>query len=151
MYENFLLFYDVREELTKDKALFQIALFLSEEMKTDTYQVLNSIVERENIANTGLEKGIAVPHVTINNNTISNAYLAVITFCPPVSDWLCNDETLVDKALCIVLPIDYNVKTRNIDKLTMIFKSLADDAFVDTLQLKSKSKEVVREIEKIVD
>ncbi|MBY5006210.1 PTS sugar transporter subunit IIA [Streptococcus suis] len=151
MDDNFFLYYDVMEELTKDKALLKIALFLSKEMKADTRCILNSIVERETIANTGLEKGIAVPHVIIKNNAISNAHLAVITFYPPVLDWLCNDETAVDIALCIVLPQSYDLKTKNIEKLTKIFKSLADEEFINSLQLKRNSIDVIRKLENIIN
>lgn len=151
MANQFFLSCDVREETTKEKALLRIALFLSNKLRADVKVILESLLEREAVANTALEKGIAIPHIIMNNNAISNVHLAVITFDPPVFDWKCQDETFVDKTLCLVIPQDCNLKMRNIENLTKVFQCLAHEDFIDSLKILSHSKDVIAQIEKIID
>lgn len=129
--------------ISKDKALNHIALFLSKELEADTECVYSSILQRENVSNTGLEKGIALPHAVLPNESISRAYVAIVTFSPPVSNWLCLDDTLVEKAICLVVPENTDNTTQGIKELTLMFQSLADDDVVNSIKNARDSETII--------
>jgi len=128
---------------TKEEALKRIALFVSEKLKADTNFVLNSLLVRENIRNTGLEKGIAAPHIILFNSVINRAYIAVITFCTPITDWVCLDGSLVEKALCLIVPQELDSSTIGIKDLTTIFRFLADDEKILEISKTTSSEAIV--------
>ena len=148
MLGDFYLTKDLDGIKTKNKALKEIAEFLSDVLKVDTKDVLSSILLRENATDTGLEKGIAIPHVVLDSLDKNDAHLAIITFANPVSDWFCVDGTLVRKAICLIVPLNPEPGDKSVIKITEIFKMLASPKITDDIQLMRESQDIVHILEK---
>ncbi|MCQ8264924.1 PTS sugar transporter subunit IIA [Streptococcus suis] len=141
MVSDFFLTKDIVGNFSKNRAIEEIALFLSQILEADTNAVLESIIQREQIQNTGLEKSIAVPHAFIPN--ISQAYLAVVSFDNPIPDWICVDNSYVERVLCLVLPLSYTKDTANITLLTKVFQCLSDESVMSEIQSQQDSQKIV--------
>ncbi len=146
MVNKFFLNKDICNVTTKNMALKEIALFLSEKLKADSGFVFDSIIKRELVNSTGLEKGIAVPHAFIPD--LREAHMAILSFDNPICDWTCVDYSLVDKALCLVLPETYTKKTPNVKRLTQIFQLLSNEQVLTNLQLGQTSQDILEILNK---
>lgn len=141
MATDFFLRKDLVDVKTKNEALESLALFLSDTLKANTEVVLKNITIRENLMNTGLEKGIAIPHAIIPN--LAEAHIAIITFKRTVNDWFCVDGTKVSKLISLVLPENYDRNTIDVSEVIQLFSSLADDKTIDSVSSAKDSQTIV--------
>ncbi|MDY4761660.1 PTS sugar transporter subunit IIA [Streptococcus thoraltensis] len=144
---DFLLSGDLNGIYDKNGALYKVALFLSDKLEADTNVIFNSMVEREEISSTGLEKGIAVPHVFLTNDIVRDVHLAILTFDKSVIDWRCVDGSKVNKVFCLITPHSRSPETENVKRMISIMQSLASEKFTNSIESIKNSKDIVNILE----
>lgn len=148
MENDFFLEMELFEVTNKDEVLERLSVFLSSKMKADSKTILNSIRQREEVSNTGLEKGVAVPHAFIPG--IREAHICIVRCNNEIPDWYCVDGSLVSLVLCMVLPESYDAATKGVEILIQIFRQLAHTHWVEEIQKITSSKEIADQLSKSV-
>lgn len=110
---------------------------------TDFKLVLDGFKNREKQGSTGLQDGIAIPHVS--SKAIKEAKIIVVKLKKPV-DWKSLDGKPVDFVIAIAVP--ENSQNKHFELLTAISSKLADPSFLIKFK-KSTNDEIVNTLTNI--
>ncbi|NQX90387.1 MAG: PTS sugar transporter subunit IIA, partial [Halioglobus sp.] len=111
--------------------VFELAakLIAEEQLSLPANDIFPALVAREKLGNTGLGKGIAIPHCRVNNCT--HALGALITLAQPV-EFDAPDAQGVD-ILCVML-VPEESQQEHLDMLAGLARNLSDDEFCRRLR-----------------
>ncbi len=116
----------------KHDVLKQMAQMLFEHGKvTSADDFLQALLEREELSETGLENGLAIPHGKAD--CVKEAALAIMTTSDVVSDWESLDEdNEVKHIVCLAIPKSEGGST-HLDLLATLMTKMSDDEYVEKL------------------
>lgn len=113
---------------SKRQVLRSLANFLTQTSSQGPDVIFENLLEREQVADTALEKGIALPHFVHEEN--KEARILVATLDKSIPDWSCLDGSNVSLLICLVLPKEYTRQTKGIVQVITMMKYLADSDFI---------------------
>lgn len=116
---------------SKKQVLRSLANFLAQTSSERSDVIFENLLEREQVADTALEKGVALPHFVHEKN--KEARILVATLEKSIPDWSCLDGSKVSLLICLVLPKEYTKQTPGIDQVIMVMKYLADSDLIASL------------------
>lgn len=104
---------------------------------TDAEKVVNGLQKRESEGSTGMENGIAIPHV--KSETIQQAKLMVVQLAEGI-DWPAMDGKPTDFVISILVPDGSS--NEHLDILSALSRKLMNQEFVDQLKASPSEAEI---------
>lgn len=126
---------------SKNRTLKSLAEKISKKYSTNKNEVLHSLMEREMICNTRLEKGIATPHIILSSKI--PAKIIITKLNKQVDDWICLDNTKVDLLVCLICSKD-NVSQEELKRMKKIYSLLGDELFIEKITKINNENEIVK-------
>lgn len=101
-------------------------------------EAARALEERERCSSTGMERGIAVPHASLDG--LADLAAAVALF-PAGLDFACQDRAPARVVVALLVPRDQ--KLRHLQTLTEVARTLSDAAFQERLLASTSPDQVV--------
>ncbi|MBE5059090.1 PTS sugar transporter subunit IIA [Lactobacillus crispatus] len=119
------------DAITQMSAFKQMALLASKELSIEANKILNSLQEREKVANTALIEGIALPHIIIDK--IDKPKIFVFLDKHNIEDWQDLNNESIRILICYILPARVTYTDTSVRVLRKFSVKLADDQFIDRI------------------
>lgn len=125
---------------TKDEVIrFLVSKLYKEGKLKNEKDFYNAVLEREKLSQTGLEKGLAIPHG--KSDSVKEASFAVVKVNEPIADW----ESIVDynkvKYIFLLAIPTNEAGSTHMELLAELMKRMSDDAYMNNLFSAKTSKE----------
>lgn len=133
--------FDLSSTYSKNEVFEVIAEQVGLKTSTEKSIILNSLHQRENLADTALIKGVAIPHIVIDTN--KKPQLFIFKLLNPIQDWICLDGTYVDTLISIFCPKNVNGYKKEIIELKKLFITLSNEDIEDKISRTSTSQEII--------
>lgn len=125
-----LIFTDINlKHNTKREALNEISNLCAQNNKINPKQLRDNLLEREEIATTGIGKGVAIPHGRVDG--LNQIEIVIAKFTEGI-DWDALDDEEVRVVIAIIVPINY-IGDMYLTLIKELARKLMHDEFVNEL------------------
>lgn len=135
--------FEVQDISVTDKktAFTVIAGTVASIMHVSRQEVLTSLIEREQAADTGLVAEMAIPHVILKQRF--SPWLCIFKSDKSIEDWNCLDGTKVTTLICLVAPSHLNRRDKQFAQIRQVINKLAEDEVVIRISKTKTAKQLI--------
>lgn len=136
------LFKGLNISVTDKKTAFSvIASTVARIMQVNRQEVLASLIEREEAADTALVAEIAIPHIILKQRF--SPWFCIFKTNESIEDWDCLDGTRVTTLICLVAPHYVDQDDKHFAQIRQVINKLAEDDVILRINKAKTAKQII--------